>query len=338
VTTTAKPAPSARIASASPAPPARTASRTGWSRGWTAGARSAPPVRWGSPCRVADDCAPGGLCLDARLSCRVLRGRGGERGRRRGGTDDCGGPTATPAPQGRAAPWRPTAPADGVRGSHLPPGVVHRGAPRPGQTGPVCGGPRLRSLPAGRGVRGDDRLRAATSASACGAFDLLRRWCAAVTAKPTSNAVDPTATPATAGGACVLDRDCVEGTACVGGECEVTTCLDGALSAGETDVDCGGADCDPCQVGEGCTTGPDCLPGPATRGPGPAPDHRCSTSGGATPSTSAPRSARERRRPGDPAAQPRAPLLLHTGHGHPPGRPRFSCYGSRTAAPRCPPP
>jgi hypothetical protein len=37
------------------------------------------------------------------------------------------------------------------------------------------------------------------------------------------------------------------------------SCTDGLLSSGETDIDCGGAECGPCEAGERCNEGRECL-------------------------------------------------------------------------------
>jgi hypothetical protein len=38
-------------------------------------------------------------------------------------------------------------------------------------------------------------------------------------------------------------------------------CSDSIQDGAETDVDCGGPDCDPCAPGESCETGTDCVTG-----------------------------------------------------------------------------
>ncbi len=70
--------------------------------------------------------------------------------------------------------------------------------------------------------------------------------------------------------ACDLGMTCLESTDCATGNCDVNdtwicvgaaeeTCGDGALDQDETDVDCGGAVCDPCGDGLGCDDNADCA-------------------------------------------------------------------------------
>lgn len=70
---------------------------------------------------------------------------------------------------------------------------------------------------------------------------------------------------------CELDRDCADGLRCEPATlvCVAGGCGNEALDAGETDVDCGGPDCPPCAVGQGCERDTDCL-GEAT-----CDDRRC---------------------------------------------------------------
>lgn len=64
------------------------------------------------------------------------------------------------------------------------------------------------------------------------------------------------------GAMCVGPSDC-RSDRCTGGRCEAApgTCTDGVENQDETDVDCGGAMCDPCGVGLRCGTGSDCTTG-----------------------------------------------------------------------------
>lgn len=60
---------------------------------------------------------------------------------------------------------------------------------------------------------------------------------------------------------CTQDVDCEQGVRCTAGKCvAVATCLDGAKSDSETDVDCGG-DCPKCATGLACSLGSDCMSG-----------------------------------------------------------------------------
>ncbi|MBI4703099.1 MAG: hypothetical protein HY744_18435 [Deltaproteobacteria bacterium] len=67
-------------------------------------------------------------------------------------------------------------------------------------------------------------------------------------------------------GSCGLDLEPL-GTPCAGGVCDGkgycvdSKCLDGKWSAGETDVDCGGPKCAPCDKGKLCKTASDCESG-----------------------------------------------------------------------------
>jgi hypothetical protein len=70
------------------------------------------------------------------------------------------------------------------------------------------------------------------------------------------------------GGSCLLDSDCASGE-CENGECVAglgPSCDDGLQNGYETDVDCGGPDCDPCADGAGCTANSDCASGDCDAG------------------------------------------------------------------------
>ncbi len=59
---------------------------------------------------------------------------------------------------------------------------------------------------------------------------------------------------------CLIDSDCVEGATCGDDNlCAAGSCSDGVMGGTETDVDCGGADCPGCDIGESCSVGTDCL-------------------------------------------------------------------------------
>ncbi|HYD03199.1 MAG TPA: hypothetical protein VEC16_02770 [Alphaproteobacteria bacterium] len=69
-------------------------------------------------------------------------------------------------------------------------------------------------------------------------------------------------------GACALDKTCITNGDCTSekctlGKCVVNTCKNTIFDAGfgETDVDCGGTECDGCAVGKKCSTGTDCESG-----------------------------------------------------------------------------
>ncbi len=66
--------------------------------------------------------------------------------------------------------------------------------------------------------------------------------------------------PCASGMRCAVPGDCESGV-CVGGYCLVPACDDGIRNGGETDVDCGGAECLACGGGSACSTGTDCLSG-----------------------------------------------------------------------------
>lgn len=61
------------------------------------------------------------------------------------------------------------------------------------------------------------------------------------------------------GSACIMDTDCSIGSRCMCGGC--VGCADRIRNADETDVDCGGAFCGPCEVGETCLLDRDCVSG-----------------------------------------------------------------------------
>jgi cysteine-rich repeat protein len=49
-------------------------------------------------------------------------------------------------------------------------------------------------------------------------------------------------------------------------QCAAPTCADGIQSGGETDVDCGGPECDPCELAENCSEPGDCESGSCDQG------------------------------------------------------------------------
>lgn len=76
----------------------------------------------------------------------------------------------------------------------------------------------------------------------------------------------PDCGPCTEGQMCVEDRDCLDGN-CEGDVCEVPTgdtCNDAQLNGDETDIDCGGEQCQACDDGEACAAPSDCVSGVCT--------------------------------------------------------------------------
>ena len=67
------------------------------------------------------------------------------------------------------------------------------------------------------------------------------------------------------GEGCSVDDDCMSENCLDDGTCgpmvDDATCTDGVRNGNETDVDCGGPDCDPCDTGEECMDGSDCASG-----------------------------------------------------------------------------
>ena len=76
----------------------------------------------------------------------------------------------------------------------------------------------------------------------------------------------PDCKPCELGETCLQDRDCKSET-CHRSECSPPGskdpgedfCKDGRLTRDETDIDCGGRDCPPCEVGKNCRENEDCL-------------------------------------------------------------------------------
>lgn len=59
--------------------------------------------------------------------------------------------------------------------------------------------------------------------------------------------------------ACLEDEHCTDGDVCGPRQtCVAPTCMDGSQNGVETDVDCGGAACDPCDPGQTCNVDDDC--------------------------------------------------------------------------------
>ena len=54
---------------------------------------------------------------------------------------------------------------------------------------------------------------------------------------------------------------CPDDGACDDGICQPATCDDGLKNQDETDVDCGGSECPPCQLGQACEEDSDCAEG-----------------------------------------------------------------------------
>ncbi len=57
---------------------------------------------------------------------------------------------------------------------------------------------------------------------------------------------------------CNFSADCSGGGPCSGGLCVPPECTDGSKNGDESDIDCGGPDCQPCATGQGCTAITDC--------------------------------------------------------------------------------
>ena len=55
-----------------------------------------------------------------------------------------------------------------------------------------------------------------------------------------------------------MSEDCAQGT-CQAQVCEAPSCEDGVKNLDETDVDCGGLECEYCTIGKACTEAFDCF-------------------------------------------------------------------------------
>jgi hypothetical protein len=61
---------------------------------------------------------------------------------------------------------------------------------------------------------------------------------------------------------CQIDTDCASSACDVTSKtCVASQCQDGQQDGGETDIDCGGPNCQACAVGQKCNTSLDCLSG-----------------------------------------------------------------------------
>ena len=60
--------------------------------------------------------------------------------------------------------------------------------------------------------------------------------------------------------ACERSRDCRgQGAQCISGACIIPSCSDGIQTGDESDVDCGGSQCGPCEAGQRCLAPSDCA-------------------------------------------------------------------------------
>jgi hypothetical protein len=60
---------------------------------------------------------------------------------------------------------------------------------------------------------------------------------------------------------CLSSSDCPGGGLCANNQCQPPSCGDGLQNQGETDIDCGGLNCGPCGITQGCSSASDCLTG-----------------------------------------------------------------------------
>ncbi|HQK18956.1 MAG TPA: hypothetical protein PLJ27_15965, partial [Polyangiaceae bacterium] len=63
------------------------------------------------------------------------------------------------------------------------------------------------------------------------------------------------------GKACLVDGDCVNYCAATTKKCVKSQCEDEKKNGDETDVDCGGPDCEKCKNGKTCKVDGDCESG-----------------------------------------------------------------------------
>jgi hypothetical protein len=125
-----------------------------------------------------------------------------------------------------------------------------------------CGGPACNPCPNG----GACALEGDCASGVC-----LNSVCQAATC--TDSVWNGTETDVDCGGGSNCDR-CASGKACQAsdgsdcdskvceqGVCKAPSCKDTKVNGSETDVDCGGSDCDGCQQGKACSTVVDCTEG-----------------------------------------------------------------------------
>ena len=65
---------------------------------------------------------------------------------------------------------------------------------------------------------------------------------------------------------CTDHEQCDDGWVCIDEVCTEPTCDDGLQSGDQTDEDCGGPECPPCEVEQDCETGSDCVSGVCDEG------------------------------------------------------------------------
>jgi hypothetical protein len=83
-----------------------------------------------------------------------------------------------------------------------------------------------------------------------------------------TNPNEPSGTPCTVGGnfcngaglcvECTLGSQCTSGV-CTNNVCQPALCTDGIQNGSETDIDCGGPSCAPCDIGDDCLIDADCV-------------------------------------------------------------------------------
>jgi hypothetical protein len=127
------------------------------------------------------------------------------------------------------------------------------------ETAVDCGGPTCPACVNGDGCK---------KASDCQSLSCQGDLCVAATCTDGIQDQDETdvdcgglhCNPCADGKHCKVTADCVD-KVCSGSPtvCQAPTCTDGVQNGTETDIDCGGTMCQPCNIGEKCVTADDCV-------------------------------------------------------------------------------
>ncbi|MEM6290118.1 MAG: hypothetical protein AAGA54_02600 [Myxococcota bacterium] len=208
-------------------------------------------------CEMPSDClsgvCDGGQCVPPSCNDDVLNGTE---------TDvDCGGDACAPCDGGQICVNPDDCASTVCDMGTCTTSSCDDGVQNQGETGLDCGGPNCDPCDDGEGCE---------EASDCVSMscDPLAEVCEAPTcADGVQNGDEtgldcggPDCAGCPDGGGCTGDADCLS-MVCDedAGTCTAPTCDDGVINGDESDLDCGGPDCDPCDDGDDCVLASDCM-------------------------------------------------------------------------------